>query len=91
MSCYPLSPEQNPHPPRKGIILRRMFLCASIAPGVYGVVRLTGYGADLFSSRQTARELRKISFGKKSYSARVGKTIDLGGKPEKTPRNAAAS
>ena len=78
MSCYPPSPENNPHPPRKGIILRRMILCASILLVVYGVVRLAGYGADMLSSRQTARELREAAATEAVTAAPTGTDVPAG-------------
>jgi len=63
MPYYPPQPDHktSDHPPQKGIILRRMILCASIILITFGIVCFIGYGSDLVSSRQTTQELREIA------------------------------
>ena len=63
MPYYPQQPDNKSvkHPPRKRLILRRMFLCFFVLLVAYGVMRFIGYGSDLVSSRQTTQELREIA------------------------------
>ena len=68
MPYYPPRPDQQPgdrsqpeSPPHGKRFLRRAVVCVSVLMILYGAVRLIGYGADWFSSRQTTQELREIA------------------------------
>ena len=63
MPYYPPRPQnpQNDPPPKRSFPVRRVLLCLSALLIAYGAFRLIGYGADWFSSRRTAQQLREIA------------------------------